>query len=829
MGSACLAALLAPATALASVGQAKPLEATLTLEVHAGGLRSTPLETFLRVDAPTSDGDVAGVLANRLGTRTYTSSLQSLLLRLGLYAHDGPPLATRVAIDSDAPPDVAAAGGRATLLVSGTRDLASSLDPELRGLWEISREDSEHIRFCLPEAEVPAGADWTVEAYVDGLSVVSAAPPPTAWTRVTRFPARPNVQSPPDAPPLETAQGGVTHLVWQPAGEPDPPAVAACNATAAGGGKVSALAFEVRLTKSDRIVVASYDGLWAHLRLVLSYLVSMLSFAPLLYLLLRGSEARPERELSWRLWSSLAAALVIAAGGVLMWLLRPGSTQIHTDQVRPPLIAGVVAFAIALLVWHRRRPLVLAVLAAAVATTGLALWAQAAAGEDAFLRGGWITFAQGVVAAVVIALSTLTAVGLLTAGLTATVLGRHLPRARTLLSLGMCMAAGWLVLQSATGIYHVWRLRDDVATALTPLSKPAGWQAWAAGALVYFPYSFVGLALDLLPLVAFAGLLAALSSTARTATSTLFEAPSRQGPILALTFAAFVAGAQGVLYGWSVPISFAFAIVLALLLPRRKIERVVEGVDALNLGLEKPVALRSRAVLLRQATGAKEEEAAGGGKPGISLPPGASASGLALSLGPGRTWWENGRVAVRLGALLSLAPVAFYAYVLATQRLGHDLSLDNDGGAADVLRSSVHEILFWLAAALVLGILYPYLPGSVGALKGAALGVVYAASTGLEMWILPGGGDWAFRCLEVLLFLVVLGILLDAKTLVEHGASWRSLGKYYRVDEIRFSAAYVSAAIATLAAIVQQLNSGHAQNAIVQIIKSLPALIPPIH
>ena len=71
-------------------------------------------------------------------------------------------------------------------------------------------------------------------------------------------------------------------------------------------------------------------------------------------------------------------------------------------------------------------------------------------------------------------------------------------------------------------------------------------------------------------------------------------------------------------------------------------------------------------------------------------------------------------------------------------------------------------------------------------------------------------------------------VLLDWKTLAEHGAPWRYLLDHYHVADLRFSSVYASSAVGALAVIVQQLHSGDAQGAITQIIRSLPALIPPI-
>jgi hypothetical protein len=184
------------------------------------------------------------------------------------------------------------------------------------------------------------------------------------------------------------------------------------------------------------------------------------------------------------------------------------------------------------------------------------------------------------------------------------------------------------------------------------------------------------------------------------------------------------------------------------------------------------------------------------------------------------------RAPVRRAAAI---PIGYYLYVLFSQRLAHDLSPWNSAGLPDLLRSVVHEVLFWLAASFVLGAVFPYLPGTRGGLKGAALGGFYVAVLGLSVWILPGnGGDWFFRAFEVFLFLLVLGVVVDWRTLSEHKIGADFLQQYYFLKDVRYVAGYASTATASLVVIVQQLQSGQAHGAISQVIKSLPALIPPL-
>jgi hypothetical protein len=77
------------------------------------------------------------------------------------------------------------------------------------------------------------------------------------------------------------------------------------------------------------------------------------------------------------------------------------------------------------------------------------------------------------------------------------------------------------------------------------------------------------------------------------------------------------------------------------------------------------------------------------------------------------------------------------------------------------------------------------------------------------------------------LFLVAVGVYLDWRTLRDRGHKLADLADGYKLTETRYAAGYLSGAVGALFVIGQQLQSGHAQVAIAQIIKSVPILLPP--
>jgi hypothetical protein len=251
-----------------------------------------------------------------------------------------------------------------------------------------------------------------------------------------------------------------------------------------------------------------------------------------------------------------------------------------------------------------------------------------------------------------------------------------------------------------------------------------------------------------------------------------------------LLFAVFVVGTETAAYGWRVPLPL-FAAVL-LWIPLRR-------------------------------------------KPADPPPAADGGAHVFLRFGPGKTWWQNGYMGVDAAARLMVVPLVLFVYVVAAQRLRHDVSPWNPNGAGDLLVACIEEVMFWLVAGLVLGMVFPYLPGGRGAIKGLFLAGVYVAATWLGAWLTPGDTGWFFRAFELTLFLVVVGVYLDWRTFKENGKDVSALAAAYRVKDLRYAGGYISGAIGALFVIGQQLQSGNAQNAITQIVKSIPILLPPTH
>lgn len=216
----------------------------------------------------------------------------------------------------------------------------------------------------------------------------------------------------------------------------------------------------------------------------------------------------------------------------------------------------------------------------------------------------------------------------------------------------------------------------------------------------------------------------------------------------------------------------------------------------------------------------------------LRLPANIKPDDLALALGPQPTWWKNGVAAIRLGLWLALVPLTYQLYVLITQDVVRLLSLHTYFGGFTLVDGILRELAFWLVAAAVFGMLYPYLPGKNGVYKGAALTSVYVISRIVSEAVLfaLGIGHWSgtlFRILQLLLFLTGLGVLLDRQTLQTYRMPTEQLADRYQLRNTRVLLSYLSPLALTLIGIGQQILSGQAQAAVMEVLRNLPHILPP--
>jgi hypothetical protein len=232
-----------------------------------------------------------------------------------------------------------------------------------------------------------------------------------------------------------------------------------------------------------------------------------------------------------------------------------------------------------------------------------------------------------------------------------------------------------------------------------------------------------------------------------------------------------------------------------------------------------------RRALLREvrAAAAKDEPAATSSTPASWLPdvptaqtprderrdPTAAGHAL-LELGPAGSPWENALITARVAAMVAVVPVSYFLWeTLGT--LGSHLAWST--GALLVLIGLLIEATRWIAAGLALGFLRGRLPGRIGPAQALVLAGAWVASalapTALARALeVDAAQQLVYRSAQLALFLVVVAVAVDIRTLRAAGGSWRDLQQVYALRGYGEVVAALAPALLLILTLTQQVLAG---------------------
>jgi hypothetical protein len=363
--------------------------------------------------------------------------------------------------------------------------------------------------------------------------------------------------------------------------------------------------------------------------------------------------------------------------------------------------------------------------------------------------------------------------------------------------------------------------------------KAIAWWDSLAGDIGFFPLGMLGRLLDILPVLLVVAALPLLQHYAGTGASEMsFRERDRPIRLLILIFAGVVAGTAGQLEGFRLPLTFVLAYVFLRILVRdrddgagsAKLPRGERRIRTTRALRREELRRNQRKLYGELVAGDKTLDAY---RKSLNRLQRLPVDTDPLSRGVFDDWWKNATTAARLGAYLSVVPIAYYIGVIVFDRIDDDLSRTAEFGVLDLLVGLSAEGATWIVAAFVLGGLYAHLPSRQGPAKGALLGIAFAASLGLGAEVLPDGDStWVFRSLEMFLFLGVLGFWIDRRTVEEQGFYWRELFDLYHLRETRFAATYGSTLGLALLGVFQQLVSGDASQTVTALLEAVGGALP---
>lgn len=200
---------------------------------------------------------------------------------------------------------------------------------------------------------------------------------------------------------------------------------------------------------------------------------------------------------------------------------------------------------------------------------------------------------------------------------------------------------------------------------------------------------------------------------------------------------------------------------------------------------------------------------------------GLSPLDVALSRGPGVSWWANARLAARYASYVGAPAAVFLIWATwSTDSRGRDGWLDRLGdpnGFYGLAGDLIGGLLIWPVAGFVLGALWRRLPGRRGYLKGVVPVLAYAAATGAHAVLnnvigqAPVRGSLV-RVLLLFLVLTVVAVLMDARTLQTRPGGLASrltpVAVVYRLGTAGSGIALIVAQAAAVLGLWSQLKNG---------------------
>ena len=807
---------LVAAGALAAVapsahGATKPqaIDVIVRTKVSLAGREGGTIESRIFLMVPRDRGAVGHIVGERRGSSRFRAAMNELLVASGLRTSldaFSDPVFERIQGDLAEPVHWRVLPHRLEIELRTFRRLAGSLHPSFgprgSGPWEIATTHDGLLFSFRRRRTLPAGSRWTIDLKAGDQGFVDLRPTPAR------------------------AAGG-SRALWR-LQHAAPPLVAA----------------EIPISEGERMELATGGRGWDLVRELSTYFWRLLLFVGALVLAVAWAKpARPPAALR-RLASAAVGATFLTAAALVIGRMS-FAVDAHRAQALLPA-AGVI-----LLAWipafPRRRSWAAAFFVVLVAA---AAGVTAYADYDRRSEGAYADAAFAVASVAYVAclagVGAVAVAALLTAGGPRS--GRRSPRQRRAAALVGAAVGVALALQAFGWAAKDWSSFAERYT-LVPSWTVVDRREHVVGTALYFPQLLAGLLLSLVPLVLLGLIVAHATSWRSSRVRTRFGVePSARRKLTALAaalFATFVVGLGGTVLDIEVPLAFVLSFALLRLVLRRRDVVAADLSSAravgttwaraqdtlLRLANESDVLRRRRrkayarfvesdddaATYRHTLDGLDREERDRRRRSGN-----VAAGRLALALGPRRSWRGNARAALAVAAPLALLPIGFYLY--STQFVEHR-GTRGSIGFGYLVQGLLYETAFWLVAAFVLGALYPHLIGRTGALRGAALAGVYAASQALATWILPGRqAPWAFRALELLVFMAVVGIALDARTLRDRGLPWQHLVDRYQARDLRVVASYASPLLVSIILIVAQVRSGHAQNAAVEILKAIPGI-----
>lgn len=232
----------------------------------------------------------------------------------------------------------------------------------------------------------------------------------------------------------------------------------------------------------------------------------------------------------------------------------------------------------------------------------------------------------------------------------------------------------------------------------------------------------------------------------------------------------------------------------------------------------------------KPATASPSEQEGAAGSP--QSPPDEEPRTRLLSLPSRNDRLGNAQAAARIASVIAIVPVAYFVQTTLAEFRSQ---LHTSTGVVVVAISGVRELVLWVVSGFIFGYVYSKLPGRIGPIKALAFAAIWIASCIGSFLVAQSLGpdvtqtDWThvtiYRSAQFALFAIVLGILLDLKTVMAEGGTWRDLRNLYDLRNYGEIAAAVAPAALLVVTLWQQIAAGSGFDAAKALLNSFPGIL----
>jgi hypothetical protein len=181
-----------------------------------------------------------------------------------------------------------------------------------------------------------------------------------------------------------------------------------------------------------------------------------------------------------------------------------------------------------------------------------------------------------------------------------------------------------------------------------------------------------------------------------------------------------------------------------------------------------------------------------------------------LVLGSQNGRLSNAKAAAQIAAVIALIPVGYLVWTTLA-RLPEQMTTNT--GLMVVVLLAVLEFVRWVVSGFVFGYLYSKLPGRIGPVKALAFAAIWIGSCLGPLVVAQAAGrnlihETIYRSAQFALFVIVLAVLIDLKTVRTAGGTWRDLRSVYDLESYGDVAAAIVPAALLAVTLAQQIAAG---------------------